>query len=206
VVFHPVPGPRALAALVGALLGGTVLASPTLADTQRFIIDPAKSRVAFDAFHPFAFGTFSASADGPTGEVELDLSDLRQPIKGSLTVAAAGLRSGEASRDKDIRRALDIDHHAEIRYRVEKVDSSFPSLAENNDVILTIHGVLTIKDVDRPTTFAGRVRLRPGGALWVRGESWVKPRDWGVPLIRSWMISMKDSVLAMFDLTLSRAK
>jgi polyisoprenoid-binding protein YceI len=182
------------------------LASPTLADTQRFIIDPAKSRVSFDAFHPFASGTFSAAADGPTGEVELDLSDLRQPIKGSLTVAASGLRSGKAGRDKDIRRALDTDHHAEIRYRVAKVESSFPSLAENNDVILTIHGVLTVKDIDRPTTFAGRVRLRPGGALWVRGESWVKPRDWGVPLLRSWMISMKDSVLAIFDLTLSRAK
>jgi polyisoprenoid-binding protein YceI len=201
-----VPGPRALAALVGALLGGTILASPTLADPQRFIIDPDKSRVSFDAFHPFAFGTFSAAADGPTGEVELDLSDLRQPIKGSLTVAVAGLRSGEASRDKDIRRALDADHHSEIRYRVDKVESSFPSLAENNDVILTIHGVLTVKDIDRPTTFAGRVRLRPGGGLWVRGESWVKPRDWGVPLIRTWMISMKDSVLAIFDLTLSRAK
>jgi polyisoprenoid-binding protein YceI len=199
-------GPRALTALVGALLGGAVLSSPTLAETQRFTIEPEKSRVSFDAFHPFAFGTFSAAADGPTGEVELDVSDLRQPIKGSLTVPATGLRSGEASRDKDIRRVLDTDHHAEIRYRVEKVDSSFPSLAENNDVILTIHGVLTVKDIDRPTTFAGRIRLRPGGALWVRGESWVKPRDWGVPLIRSWMISMKDSVLAIFDLTLSRAK
>ena len=119
---------------------------------------------------------------------------------------ATGLRSGEASRDKDIRRALDTDHHAEIRYRIDKVDSSFPSLAENNDVILTIHGVLTVKDIDRPTTFAGRVRLRPGGSLWVRGESWVRPRDWGVPLIRTWMISMKDSVLAIFDLTLNRAQ
>jgi len=206
VVSQPVLGPRALTALVGALLGGAVLSSPTLAETQRFTIEPEKSRVSFDAFHPFAFGTFSAAADGPTGEVELDVSDLRQPIKGSLTVPATGLRSGEASRDKDIRRVLDTDHHAEIRYRVEKVDSSFPSLAENNDVILTIHGVLTVKDIDRPTTFAGRIRLRPGGALWVRGESWVKPRDWGVPLIRSWMISMKDSVLAIFDLTLSRAK
>ena len=206
MVSQPVLGPRALTALVGALLGGAVLSSPTLAETQRFTIEPEKSRVSFDAFHPFAFGTFSAAADGPTGEVELDVSDLRQPIKGSLTVPATGLRSGEASRDKDIRRVLDTDHHAEIRYRVEKVDSSFPSLAENNDVILTIHGVLTVKDIDRPTTFAGRIRLRPGGALWVRGESWVKPRDWGVPLIRSWMISMKDSVLAIFDLTLSRAK
>lgn len=206
MVFHPVPGPRALTVLVGALLGGSFLASPAPAETQRFTIEPDKSRVSFDAFHPFAFGRFSAAAEGATGEVELDASDLRQPIKGNLTVPATGLRSGEPSRDKDIRRALDTDHHAEIRYRIDKVDSSFPSLAENNDVLLTIHGVLTVKDIDRPTTFAGRVRLKSGGSLWVRGESWVRPGDWGVPLIRTWMISMRDSVLAIFDLTLNRAK
>jgi hypothetical protein len=34
----------------------------------------------------------------------------------------------------------------------------------------------------------------------------VRPRDWGVPLLRTWMISIKDSVLAIFDLTLNRAQ
>lgn len=206
MVFQPVLGPRALVAAVCACLAGAVLALPAHAETQRFTIEPGKSRVSFDAFHPFKFGTFSAAADGPTGKVEVDVADLRQPVKGSLTVAATALRSGETGRDKEIRRALDTEHHPEIRFRIEKMDSSFPSLAENNDVILTIHGVLSIKDVDRPTTFAGRVRLRPGGALWVRGEGWVKPRDWGVPLLRSWTISMKDSVLAIFDLTLSKSQ
>ena len=149
---------------------------------------------------------FSAASEGPTGEFEIDISDLRQPVKGGLTVSAAGFRSGDKGRDKDIRQALDVDHHPEIQYRIDKMDSSFPSLAENNDVILTIHGVLSVKGVERPTTFAGRIRLRAGGALWIRGESWLKPRDWGVPLIRSWLVSMKDSVLAIFDLTLNKSQ
>lgn len=206
MVFHPVPGPRALAALVCALLGGAALPDPALAEAQRFTVEPGKSRVSFDAFHPFSFGMFAAASESPTGEFEVDIADLRQSVKGSLTLSAASLRSGEAGRDKDIHRALDAERHPEIRYRIDKVDSSFPSLAENNDVFLTIHGVLSVKGTDRPATFAGRVRLRPGGALWVRGESWVKPRDFGVPLLRSWMISMKDSVLAMFDLTLSKSR
>jgi polyisoprenoid-binding protein YceI len=183
-------------------------ASPSLAraDMQRFTVESAKSRVSFDAFHPWTVGVFAAASEGPTGEFEIDISDLRQPVKGGLTVSAAGFRSGDKSRDKDIRRALDVDHHPEIQYRIDKMDSSFPSLAENNDVILTIHGVLSVKGVERPTTFAGRIRLRPGGALWIRGESWLKPRDWGVPLIRSWLVSMKDSVLAIFDLTLNKSQ
>jgi polyisoprenoid-binding protein YceI len=192
--------------LVCVLVAGAASPSLARADMQRFTVESAKSRVSFDAFHPWTVGVFAAASEGPTGEFEIDISDLRQPVKGGLTVSAAGFRSGDKSRDKDIRRALDVDHHPEIQYRIDKMDSSFPSLAENNDVILTIHGVLSVKGVERPTTFAGRIRLRPGGALWIRGESWLKPRDWGVPLIRSWLISMKDSVLAIFDLTLNKSQ
>ncbi len=187
-------------------MAGAAAPSLACADTQRFTVESAKSRVSFDAFHPWTIGVFSAASEGPTGEFEIDISDLRQPVKGGLTVSAAGFRSGDNGRDNDIRRALDVDHHPEIRYRIDKMDSSFPSLAENNDVILTIHGVLSVKGIERPTTFAGRIRLRPGGALWIRGESWLKPRDWGVPLIRSWLVSMKDSVLTIFDLTLNKSQ
>jgi polyisoprenoid-binding protein YceI len=206
MVFHPVLGPRVAVALACVLVAGAVSPSLARADMQRFAVESAKSRVSFDAFHPWTVGVFSAASDGPTGEFEIDISDLRQPVKGGLTVSAAGFRSGDASRDKDIRRALDVDHHQEIQYRIDKMDSSFPSLAENNDVILTIHGVLSVKGIERPTTFAGRIRLRPGGALWIRGESWLKPRDWGVPLLRSWLVNMKDSVLAIFDLTLNKSQ
>jgi polyisoprenoid-binding protein YceI len=179
------------------------LVGPASAEMQRFTVDAGKSRVGFDAFHQF--GNFSVASEAPTGEVEADIADLKQPIKGTLAVPVASFRSGKSGRDKDLRRALDGEHHPEIRYRIEKIESSFPSLAENTDVLLTIHGVLTMKGVDRPVSFSGRVRLR-AGALWVRGESWIKPRDWDVPPLRSWLIATKDSVLATFDLVLSKAQ
>lgn len=179
-------------------------AGPGAAEPQRFTVQTAKSRVGFDAFH--TFGNFSASSESPTAEFELDTADLKQPINGVLSLPAETLRTGQKGRDKDIRGALDAEHHPEIRYRIEKVESSFPSLAENNDVLLTVHGVLSVRGVERSVAFSGRMRLRPGGALWVRGETWLKPSDFGVPLLRSWLISIKDGVLVTFDLVLNKAQ
>ena len=186
------------------ILGTAWSAGPASAEIQRFTVEAGKSRVGFDAFHPIA--NFSVSSEAPTGELEADITDLKQPVKGQFSVSAASLRSGDKKRDRDLFRVLDAEHQPEIRYRIEKVESSFSSLAENTDVLLTIHGVLTMKGADRPVAFAGRVRLRPGGALWVRGESWIKPRDWGVPPIRIWLMSVKENVLATFDLVLNKAQ
>jgi polyisoprenoid-binding protein YceI len=191
-----------LAFLAATLLGSSI-PMPATAEIQRWTVETGKSRAGFDAFH--RFGNFSASSEAPTGEVEADIADLKQPVKGSLSVPVASFRSGKSGRDKDIRSALDAEHHADIRYRIEKLESSFPSLAENTDVLLTIHGVLSMHGVERPVAFAGRIRLRRG-TLWVRGESFIKPREWGVPLLRHWLFSMKDSVLATFDLVLSKAQ
>jgi polyisoprenoid-binding protein YceI len=191
----------ALAGLLCAVLG-VVTATPGAAETQRFTVQAGKSRVGFDAFHPL--GNFTATSEAPTGEFEIDVGDLKQPIKGSLSLSPGSLRSDDKGRDKDIRRALDAEHHPEIRYQIEGVESSYPTLAENNDVLLTIRGLLSVRGVTRSVTFAGRMRLRPGGTLWVRGESWLKPSDFGVPLLRSWLIGMKDGVLATFDLILNK--
>jgi len=71
---------------------------------------------------------------------------------------------------------------------------------------LTLHGVLSMRGIERPASFMGRVRLRPGGILWVRGESRLRPGDFGIPLLRPWLVSMKEHVLATFDLTLNKEK
>jgi polyisoprenoid-binding protein YceI len=181
-----------------------VLAVPVGAEMQRFTVESDQSRAGFDAFHTFV--NFSLTSEAATGEIEADVSDLKQPTKGQFVVPVASLRSADPKRDRAVHRALDIEHHAEIRYRIDKVESSFTSLAENNDVLLTIRGVLTIRGEPRPVDFSGRVRLRPGGALWLRGESWIKPRDWGAVPIRIWLIPVRESVLATFDLILKKAQ
>jgi polyisoprenoid-binding protein YceI len=197
-----VPG-RLASALLTVVLWTVPLSGSAFAEVERWVVESGKSRVGFDAYHPL--GNFSGASETPTGEVELDIGDLKKPIKGSLTAAVASFRTGKAGRDKDLRRALNGDHDPEIRYRIDKVESSFTSLADNTDVLLTLHGVLSMRGTDRPVTFMGRVRLRQG-TLWVRGENRIRPADFGIPPLRSWLISMKDHVLATFDLVLSKAK
>ena len=182
---------------------GALLAGPAHAETERWIVESGKSRVGFDAFH--VWGNFSGSSDAPTGEIELDISDLKKPVKGILSVPVASLRTGKAGRDKDLRRKLDGERHPEITYRISKVESSFASVAQNSDVLLTIHGVLTMRGTERPVTYTGRVRLRDG-TLWARGESRIRPADFGIPPLRSWLVAMKDYVLPTFDLVLSKSK
>ena len=184
--------------MVGALAGG-----PARAETQRWMVESAKSRAGFEAFH--AWGNFSGSSDAPTGEIELDIEDLKKPVTGTLAVPVASLRTGKAGRDKDLRRNLGGEQHPEITYRISKLESSFASVAQHSDVVLTIHGVLSMRGTERPVTFLGRVRLRDG-TLWARGESRIRPADFGVPPIRSWMIPMKEHVLATFDLVLNKSK
>jgi polyisoprenoid-binding protein YceI len=187
-----------IALLLGLLAGG-----PAGAETEKWVVDTARSRAGFDAYHPLA--NFTGTSEAVTGEVHLDIRDLKKPVQGALSVPVSTLRTGNSGRDKDLRRALDGDRHPEIRFRIDRMDSSFTSVAENNDVLVTIHGVLTMRGGEGPVGFTGRIRLR-GGALWARGESRVVPQDWGVPLLRSWLVSMKDRVLATFDLVLSRSQ
>ena len=202
MVSHPVPARLAAVLLTIALLG-VPLAGSARAEAGRWVVESGKSRVGFDAFHPL--GNFSGASETPGGEVELDIEDLKKPIKGSLTAPVASLRTGKAGRDKDLRRALDGERHPEIRFRIDKVESSFQSLTENTDVLLTLHGVLTMRGTDRPVSFMGRIRLRQG-TLWVRGENRLRPGDFGIPLLRSWLVSMKEYVLATFDLALNKAQ
>lgn len=201
MVSHPVPG-RLASVLLAIPLLGIPLSGSALAETERWVVESGKSRVGFDAFHPF--GNFSGASETPSGEVEVDIEDLKKPIKGTLTAPVASLRTGKAGRDKDLRRVLDGERHPEIRFRIDKVDSSFASLTENTDVLLTLRGVLFMRGTERPVSFLGRIRLRQG-ALWVRGENRLRPDDFGAPPLRSWLVGMREYLLATFDLTLSKA-
>jgi polyisoprenoid-binding protein YceI len=194
---------RLARALLATVALGALMTGPARADTERWVVESGKSRAGFDALHPL--GNFSGASETPGGEVELDIEDLKKPVKGALVVPVASLRTGKSGRDKDLRRALDGEHHPEISYRIDKVESSFASLAPNTDVVLTIHGVLAMRGTERPVTFTGRVRLRDGG-LWARGESRITPADFGVPPLRSWLIATREYVLATFDLVLSKPK
>jgi polyisoprenoid-binding protein YceI len=188
---------RALIGLVALTLAGV----PAAAEPARWVPQPNRSTVGFDASHPL--GDFSGWAYEVAGEFQGDAADLRKGVSGWLSVNPTALRTGLAKRDRDLRDTLEAERHPEIRFTLGTVRSSFPSIGEKSDVLLTIEGVLTIRGVERPASFQGRARLRDG-RIWVRGETKVKLTEFGISPPRRFILAVGDQVQLRFDLTLAR--
>ncbi len=183
--------------LTVALLPGLVLAQ---ASPRRFVPVPAKSEVSFSAVHPL--GDFIGRTSDIEGEFRFNPLDLRAGVAGALIVKVASLKTRETGRDRDMRRVLAADRFPDIRFTVEKIEASFPSIADRSDVLLTISGTMSIRGVDRPMVFPGRARLQ-NDKLWVRGETDLKLTDFGIKPPSRYFFTMKDTVFVGFDVTLA---
>lgn len=173
------------------------------AEAGRWAPVPGKSQVAFEA--KFSLGDFAGRGDRLEGEITLDPADLRQSIAGSVKVDVLGLRTGLDGRDRDMRKTLEADRFPSVRFTVESVESSFPSVTDKADVLLTIRGRMQIRDVERPLTLLGRARFR-AGELWVRGDATVKFTDFGMAPPRRLFVAVRDELMVTFDLTLAPAR
>jgi polyisoprenoid-binding protein YceI len=181
------------------LLALLALAAPAAAAPRRFA-PVAGSEVAFTASFPL--GDFTGRTQEVSGEFRADPADLRLPVTGSLRVSAAGLRTGQDSRDRDMLKALGVERYPEILFTLDRLDSSFVSLTDRADVLLTISGRMLIRGVERPVQFPGRARLRDD-RLWVRGEGEVRMSEFGIARPRHAFLEVKDTVLVRFDVTLA---
>jgi len=183
--------------LAGMLV--TVLFLPASAQPRRWVPNPAKSVVTFDATHQM--GDFSGRAEAVTGEFQADTADLRASITGVARVRVAVLRTGNDNRDRDMRKVLDVDRFPEIRFTIGGVEPSFNSVTASADTLITIKGGLAVRGVERPVTFLARVRLRDD-RIWVRGESRIRLTDFGIKPPSRLFFRVGDDVTIGFDLTL----
>lgn len=191
--------------LILALAGSVLLgAQPASAQLKTWKPLAGKSEVTFSA--KFRMGDFSGRTEAVSGEFKFDPADLRQAVAGSLTVEASTLRTGVDGRDRDLRKTMETDRFPQIRFQVESAEASFPTITDKADVLLTIHGQMFIRDVQRPMTFLGRVRSREGGrdgtGLWVRGDASLRMTDFGITPPRRLFMAVEDQVVVTFDLTL----
>jgi polyisoprenoid-binding protein YceI len=183
--------------LAGMLV--TVLFLPASAQPRRWVPNPAKSVVTFDATHQM--GDFSGRAEAVTGEFQADTADLRASITGVARVRVAVLRTGNDNRDRDMRKVLDVDRFPEIRFTIGGVEPSFNSVTSSADTLITVKGGLAVRGVERPVTFLARVRLRDD-RIWVRGESRIRLTDFGIKPPSRLFFRVGDDVTIGFDLTL----
>jgi len=179
-----------------------LLATPAGAQSRRWVPVSGKSLVAFEATH--RLGDFRGSAETVTGEFEADPTDIRAGLTGTLRAPVAALRTGDAGRDRDMRKLLQADTHRLIRYTIGGSEASFTSITATADVLLTIKGALEVRGVERPLVFAARARLI-GDRIWVRGESTLKLTDFGMEPPRRLGFRVGNQVGVSFDVTLRAA-
>jgi polyisoprenoid-binding protein YceI len=187
--------------LAGLLVA--LLAASAPAQSRRLVPVATKSAVTFEATH--ALGDFGGRGEEVTGEFQLDTADLRAGVTGVLRVRAASLRTGNESRDRDMRKLLEVDRYPEIRFTIGATDTSFNSITAGADVLLTVKGGLAVRGVERPLTFLARARLRDD-RIWVRGESRLKLTDFGIKPPSRLFFSVGDQVSVSFDVTLEPAE
>jgi polyisoprenoid-binding protein YceI len=193
---------RGGAIALGVLAAAAFAATQARADAKRWTTVAGKSQVSFDASFPL--GDFVGRAEDVAGEFWGDPTDLRLGVTGALRVKATALRTGVDGRDRDMWRAISAERYPEIRFTVQRVDPSFPSATDRSDVLLTISGLMQVHGVERAMVFPGRVRFRDD-RLWVRGETRLNMRDFGIDPPRRLFLRVADSVLVSFDLLLTAA-
>ena len=186
--------------LAGLLV--TVLVLPAAAESRRWLPIPSRSVAAFDATH--RLGDFSGRAEGVTGEFQANTTDLRAGVTGVARVRVAALRTGNESRDRDMRKLLDVDRFPEIRFTIGGVDPSFNSVTPAADTLLTVKGGLSLHGLERPVTFFARVRLRDD-RIWVRGEARIRLTEFGMTPPSRLFFKVEDQITISFDLTLEPA-
>lgn len=183
-----------------AWLAALALTPRAAADVVKYTPVPEKSEVYFSATYPM--GNFSGRTSDIDGEFSANPFDLRAGVTGALRIKAYSLRTGDTGRDRDMYRVLAVDRYPEIRFTIDRIEATFPSIADRTDVLLTINGIMSIRGTDRPMTFPARARLRDG-RLWVRGEAELKMSQFGIKPPSRFFVSVKDTLLVNFDITLA---
>ena len=87
-------------------------------ERRSWVVVPSQSRVGFDA--KSTLHDFSGTTSQVAGELAFDLSRPDEDPRGEIHVEAAGLDTGNADRDQDMRQHLDTAGHPELRFRLER--------------------------------------------------------------------------------------
>jgi len=185
---------RLLVLLCGWVFVG--LANAGSQGPMSFRIDPAESRVWFDA--DARFSTFRGQGQKVAGRLTLLSSSPPQVADASVSIDAASLDTGNVERDADMRsQFLEVQRFPTIEFRITEVLTPRPvSTGTDWDVVLqgrlAIHGV--VREVQVPTT----VRLA-SDRITAQGHVRLDMRDFNIRVPRLLFVPMKSEVLVGFE-------
>jgi polyisoprenoid-binding protein YceI len=188
-------GLSVMTAIWGLTLISTVMAGGD--SPQRFRIDPAASRVWFDA--DARLSSFRGETQQVNGAWRLWPSTPPQIADARVIIDAASLVTGNAERDADMRQDfLEVTKFPSIEFIVIELLTPRPAAnpAEWDLILqgrLTVHGVT--REVKVPTTVG----------LWIdhltaRGQVRLDMRDYNIRVPRLFFVPMKSDVLVGFEI------
>lgn len=165
-----------------------------------YTVLPALSRVGFDA--KSTLHDFSGVTSAVRGSFRADFDDPAGAWSGELVVDAATLATGIDGRDANLREHLDTEHHATIRFEVER----FVPAAGGVDVAQRtargeVRGHMTIRGTRREFTMPVAIALDPQQRVVLTGQAPLALSDFGVPVpSQLGLISMQDEVVVWIAL------
>ena len=174
------------AASTAALLGAVAVSR---VGAQAVTAAPlARGEVTFLAHSTFVGGI---NGRAPVARAEFT-GDLLGAVHGQAEVSVAQMQTGNGSRDRHMREAMDAESFPTIRFDLAGVQ---PGSATGDSVGVTLEGRLTLHGVTKPVTAHGTVVLRPGGADVVATFS-LDMRDYGIrPPVRALVLRVAPDVV-----------
>jgi polyisoprenoid-binding protein YceI len=167
----------------------------------QFRIDPAESRVWFDA--DARLHSFRGETQKITGYFTLGQSSSLQLTEATVTIDAASLETGNSDRDADMRQDfLEVGRFPTIEFRVVELLIPRPAAIEASwDLVLqgqlTVHGVT--RDIKVPMTVSLAAER-----VTARGQMYLDMRDYHIRVPRLLLIPMKSEVLVGFEVVARR--
>ena len=159
---------------------------------QRWSILPGLSRVGFDA--KSTLHDFSGVTQSVAGELTANLARPEAGCKGTVTVEAASLDTGEKDRDADMQKGLDVAGHPQLSFEWTGFtpESSDATAMKTTG---TVRGRLTIRGTAREFAMPVRISVDSSRRAAIEGEAKLKMSDYGIePPSKLGLISVEDQV------------
>lgn len=158
--------PVVVAMWIGFHVGsaGPAVASPSPTAAARFAIVPAASTVTYRVGETFLAGNQFGTAVGTThaiqGEVFVDRAHPGNTRIGTITIDISTFQSDRARRDRAIREGwLESAKFPTATFTPTTIQGLPATYTDGQEIPVQVLGNLRVRDVTKPVTFTGKVRL-----------------------------------------------
>ena len=173
--------------VVVALAAGAALAAAPAAPVgqpERFAIVPEESQVSYHVGETFfnednRFYIAVGVTHGVQGEIFIDRAHPRQSRVGTITVDISQFTSDSGRRDRAIRRRwLESARYPTATFTPTAIEGLPDAIVEGQEIPVRISGNLRVRDVTRPVTFSGPLKLQ-GATLTGDVHTTIQMTDFG---------------------------